>query len=230
MKELKVKQKSILEINMNYLIIIVIFFIISCVETKLIYLICKEIEPSLSNNIIVYLTSIIISVLIYNKYEITIDSISYFLLIPFLVIISVIDFRTSFVYDITVVSGIIIQSVVFILNKIPYAELLNHFEGLIIGILLSFLICKITSALGEGDIGFYGLCCFVLGAKHSLNMFALSFIVTSLFGILIILKQKKIDLKVRVPFTPFISLATILIMLTQCDIIKIYFEMITNNL
>ena len=204
MKELKVKQKSILEINMNYLIIIVIFFIISCVETKLIYLICKEIEPSLSNNIIVYLTSIIISVLI--------------------------DFRTSFVYDITVVSGIIIQSVVFILNKIPYAELLNHFEGLIIGILLSFLICKITSALGEGDIGFYGLCCFVLGAKHSLNVFALSFIVTSLFGILIILKQKKIDLKVRVPFTPFISLATILIMLTQCDIIKIYFEMITNNL
>ena len=198
MKKLKVKQKSILEINMNYLIIIVIFFIISCVETKLIYLICKEIEPSLSNNIIVYLTSIIISVLIYNKYEITIDSISYFLLIPFLVIISVIDFRTSFVYDITVVSGIIIQSVVFILNKIPYAELLNHFEGLIIGILLSFLICKITSA--------------------------------SLFGILMILKQKKIDLKVRVPFTPFISLATILIMLTQCDIIKIYFEMITNNL
>ena len=93
-----------------------------------------------------------------------------------------------------------------------------------------FLICKITSALGEGDIGFYGLCCFVLGAKHSLNVFALSFIVTSLFGILIILKQKKIDLKVRVPFTPFISLATILIMLTQCDIIKIYFEMITNNL
>ena len=207
MKKLKVKQKSILEINMNYLIIIVIFFIISCVETKLIYLICKEIEPSLSNNIIIY-----------------------FLLIPFLVIISVIDFRTSFVYDITVVSGIIIQSVVFILNKIPYAELLNHFEGLIIGILLSFLICKITSALGEGDIGFYGLCCFVLGAKHSLNVFALSFIVTSLFGILIILKQKKIDLKVRVPFTPFISLATILIMLTQCDIIKIYFEMITNNL
>lgn len=179
MKKLKVKQKSILEINMNYLIIIVIFFIISCVETKLIYLICKEIEPSLSNNIIVYLTSIIISVLIYNKYEITIDSISYFLLIPFLVIISVIDFRTSFVYDITVVSGIIIQSVLFILNKIPYAELLNHFEGLIIGILLSFLIYKITSALGEGDIGFYGLCCFVLGAKHSLNVFALSFIVTS---------------------------------------------------
>ena len=50
-------------------------------------------------------------------------------------------------YDITVVSGIIIQSVVFILNKIPYAELLNHFEGLIIGILLSFLICKITDSV-----------------------------------------------------------------------------------
>ncbi|WP_455544355.1 prepilin peptidase [Intestinibacter sp.] len=203
---------------------------ISYVENKLIYLICKEIEPSLSNSIIVYLTSIITSLLIYNKYEITLDSLSYFLLIPFLVVISIIDFRTSFVYDITVVSGIIIQGVVFILSKIPYVELLEHFEGLIIGLLLSFLMCKLTKALGEGDIAFYGLCCFVLGAKHSLNLFALSFFITSIFGILLILKQRKINLKVRIPFTPFISVATILIILTQYDIIKIYFEMISNNL
>ncbi len=211
-------------------IIVAIFLIISYVENKLIYLICKEIEPSLSNSIIVYLTSIITSLLIYNKYEITLDSLSYFLLIPFVVVISIIDFRTSFVYDITVVSGIIIQGVVFILSKISYVELLEHFEGLIIGLLLSFLMCKLTKALGEGDIAFYGLCCFVLGAKHSLNLFALSFFITSIFGILLILKQRKINLKVRIPFTPFISVATILIILTQYDIIKIYFEMISNNL
>ena len=210
--------------------IISIFLIISYIENKLIYLICKEMKPCLSNSIIVYLTSIITLLLIYNKYEITLNSISYLLLIPFIVVISIIDFRTSFVYDITVVSGIIVQSVVFILSRIPYTELLNHFEGLIIGLLLSFLICKITSALGEGDIGVYGLCCFVLGAKHSFNIFALSFLITSLFGILMILKQKKVDLKARVPFTPFISIATILIILTQYDIIKIYFEMINNSL
>ncbi|MBU5336321.1 prepilin peptidase [Intestinibacter bartlettii] len=211
-------------------IIIAIFLIISCIENKLIYLICKEMKPSLSNSIIVYLTSIITSLLIYNKYEITLDSISYFLLIPFIVVISIIDFRTSFVYDITVVSGIIVQSVVFILSKIPLEELVDHCEGLIIGLLLSFFMCKLTKAIGEGDIGFYGLCCFVLGAKHSLNVFALSFLLTSIFGILIILKQNRINLKVRVPFTPFISMATILIMLTQYDIIKIYFKMINNNL
>ncbi|MGM9531104.1 prepilin peptidase [Intestinibacter sp.] len=165
--------------------------------------------------------------LIYNKYKITTDSISYFLLIPFIILISIIDFHTTFVYDITVVSGIIIQSVVFILMKIPYVSLLDHLEGLVIGLLLSFLICKATGAIAEGDIGFYGLCCFVLGAKHSLNVFVLSFLITSLFGILIILKQRRIDLKVRIPFTPFISIATILIMLTQYDIIKIYFEIIS---
>lgn len=210
--------------------IISIFLIISYIENKLIYLICKEMKPCLSNSIIVYLTSIITLLLIYNKYEITLNSISYLLLIPFIVVISIIDFRTSFVYDITVVSGIIVQSVVFILSRIPYTELLNHFEGLIIGLLLSFLICKLTGALGEGDIGVYGLCCFVLGAKHSFNIFALSFLITSLFGILMILKQKKVDLNARVPFTPFISIATILIILTQYDIIKIYFEMINNSL
>lgn len=205
----------------------VIFLIVSYVENKLIYIICKEIKPSLSNTIIIYSTSIIISLLIYNKYEITTNSISYFLLVPFIVLISIIDFRTSFVYDITVVSGIIIQSVVFILMKIPYVCLLDHLGGLLIGLLLSFLICKITKAIGEGDIGVYGLCCFVLGAEHSLNVFVLSFFITSLVGIFIILKQRKLNLNLRIPFTPFISMATILIMLTQYDIIKIYFEIIS---
>ena len=211
-------------------VVIAIFLIVSYIENKLIYKICKEIKPSLSNTIIIYSTSIIISLLIYNKYEITANSISYFLLIPFIVLISIIDFRTSFVYDITVVSGIIIQSAVFILMKIPYVCLLDHIEGLIIGLLLSFLMCKTTRAIGEGDIGFYGLCCFVLGAKYSLNVFVLSFLITSLFGILIILKHKKLNLKLKIPFTPFISIATVLIMLTQCDIIKIYFEIISEKL
>ena len=211
-------------------VIMAIFLIVSYIENKLIYIICKDIKPSLSNTIIIYSMSIIISLLIYNKYKITTDSISYFLLIPFIILISIIDFRTSFVYDITVVSGIIIQSVVFILMKIPYDCLLDHLEGLVIGLLLSFLICKTTKAIAEGDIGFYGLCCFVLGAKHSLNVFVLSFLITSLFGILIILKQRRIDLKVRIPFTPFISIATILIMLTQYDIIKIYFEIISEKI
>ena len=207
--------------------VIAIFLIVSYIENKLIYKICKEIKPSLSNTIIIYSTSIIISLLIYNKYEITTNSISYFLLVPFIVLISIIDFRTSFVYDIMVVSGIIIQSVVFILMKIPYVCLLDHLGGLLIGLLLSFLICKITKAIGEGDIGVYGLCCFVLGAEHSLNVFVLSFFITSLVGIFIILKQRKLNLNLRIPFTPFISMATILIMLTQYDIIKIYFEIIS---
>lgn len=208
-------------------VVIAIFLIVSYIENKLIYKICKEIKPSLSNTIIIYSTSIIISLLIYNKYEITTNSISYFLLIPFIVLISIIDFRTSFVYDITVVSGIIIQSVVFVLMNIPYACLLDHVGGLIIGLLLSFLMCKATRAIGEGDIGVYGLCCFVLGAKHSLNVFVLSFLVTSLVGVFVILKQRKLNLKLRIPFTPFISIATVLIMLTQYDIIKIYFEIIS---
>ena len=135
--------------------IITIFFIISYIENKLIYLICKEMKYSLSNSIIVYLTSIITLLLIYNKYDITLNSISYLLLIPFIVVISIIDFRTSFVYDITVVSGIIVQSIIFILARIPYTELLDHFIGLIIGLLLSFLICKFTRAFAEGDIGVY---------------------------------------------------------------------------
>lgn len=211
------------------ILILIIFFILSFIQNKLIYMISKDLEVCLSNKIMIYLIGIIVPLLIYNKYKIELECINYLMLIPFITLISLIDFRTYFVYDITVVSGIIIQSIIFSLRKIPYNILFEHVEGLLLGLLLSFLLCKLLRVIGEGDIGFYGLCCFTLGIKHSLNIFVLSFFLTSIFGVYILIKNKKIGVKTKIPFTPFISLATIFIMLTGYDIINIYFKILYNR-
>lgn len=211
------------------ILILIIFFILSFIQNKLIYMISKDLEVCLSNKIMIYLIGIIVPLLIYNKYKIELECINYLMLIPFITLISLIDFRTYFVYDITVVSGIIIQSIIFSLRKIPYNILFEHVEGLLLGLLLSFLLCKLLRVIGEGDIGFYGLCCFTLGIKHSLNIFVLSFFLTSIFGVYILIKNKKIGIKTKIPFTPFISLATIFIMLTGYDIINIYFKILYNR-
>lgn len=212
------------------IIIFIIYLAISYIQSKLIYIICKDLDYNLSNTIVIYLVGIIIPLIIYNKYKVEVYCINYLILIPFLITISLIDFRTHFVYDITVVSGIIIQSIIFILEEISYKNFFEHIEGLFLGLVLSFLMCKLTKAIGEGDIGFYGLCCFTVGIEHSLNIFVLSFLITSIFGICILIKNKKIGTKTIVPFTPFISLATIFIMLTDCNIIKVYFEILYNRL
>lgn len=171
----------------------------------------------------------IIPILIYNKYETSMQTLSYMMLVPFLIIISIMDFRTIYVYDIVILSGIIMQSVILLLSKELRMGLMGNIKGLCIGAILSYFLAKITKSLGDGDILFYGLCAFVLGKKYCLYLIFLSFIVGSIYGIFILLTRKK-SIKSEIPFTPFISLATILIILTQDNIINLYFDILSRNL
>ena len=214
---------------MIYLTIVIIFIILSYISEKIIYKLDNCINKNLTNKILIFLPNMIIPILIYTKYELTMQSISYMLLIPFLTMISIVDFRTTYVYDITILSGIIMQSVIFLFNKNLNITSMGHIKGLFIAIVLSYILAKVTKSLGDGDIGFYGLCAFVLGDQYCLYMIFLSFMVASIYGGYVLLRKQK-SIKSSIPFTPFISLATILIILTQKDIINLYFYILSRSL
>ena len=215
--------------TMIYLTIIIIFIILSFLSEKIIYKLDNNMDKNLSNKMLIFLPNMIIPILIYTKYNLTMQTISYMILIPFLVIISIIDFRTTYVYDITILSGIIMQCVILLLSKELNIGLMSHIKGLVIGIIISFLLAKITKSLGDGDVLFYGLCSFVLGQEYTLYMIFLSFILASICGIFMLLIKYK-SIKSSIPFTPFISLATVLIILTQKDIIILYFDILSRSL
>ena len=207
---------------MIYLTIIIIFIILSFVSEKVIYKLDNYMDRNLSNKILIFLPNMIIPILIYNKYETRMQTLSYMMLIPFLIIISIIDFRTTYVYDITILSGIIIQCGVFLISP----DVKMYITALLIGIIIPYILAKITKGLGEGDIGLYGLCCFALGKNYSIYLIFLSFILASIYCVYILLtKGDKIR---KIPFAPFISLATILIILTNFDILNIWFNIISN--
>lgn len=214
---------------MIYFTILIIFIILSYISEKIIYGLDNSMDKNLSNKILIFLPNMIIPILIYTKYELSMQTVSYMLLIPFLTMVSIIDFKTTYVYDITILSGIIMQSVIFLLNKELNVNLMSHLKGLFIGIILSYILAKVTKSLGDGDIGFYGLCTFVLGNKYCLYMIFLSFMLASIYGGYVLLRKQK-SIKSSIPFTPFISLATILIILTQKDIINLYFDILSRNL
>lgn len=203
--------------------------ILSYISEKVIYRLDNCMDKNLTNKILIFLPNMIIPILIYTKYELSIQAISYMSLIPFLTMISIIDFRTTYVYDITILSGIIMQSVIFLLNKQLSEGSMSHIKGLFLGIILSYILAKATKSLGDGDIGFYGLCAFALGQEYSLYMIFLSFMLASIYGGYILFRKRK-SIKSSIPFTPFISLATILIILTQKDIINLYFDILSRNL
>ena len=202
--------------------VILIAIIISYICDKQIYKICNELTKTKFNTIIIYGLTIISMVLIYQKYGITLQSIKYLSLIPFIIIISIIDYYTTYIYDITVISGIIIQGTISFISP----DIKKYLLAFIIGIIVPYILAKITKGLGEGDIGLYGLCCFALGKNYSIYLIALSFILASIYGVYILLtKSDKIR---KIPFAPFISLATILIILTNFDILNFWFNIISN--
>lgn len=202
--------------------IILIAIIISYICNNQIYKICDELPKTKSNTIIIYILMILSMALTYQKYGITQQSIKYLSLIPFIIIISIIDYHTTYIYDITILSGIIIQCGVFLISP----DVKMYITALLIGIIIPYILAKITKGLGEGDIGLYGLCCFALGKNYSIYLIFLSFILASIYCVYILLtKGDKIR---KIPFAPFISLATILIILTNFDILNIWFNIISN--
>ena len=214
---------------MIYLVILIVFIILSFLSEKIIYKLDNSLDKNLINKVLIFLPNMIIPILIYNKYETSMQTLSCMMIVPFLIIISIMDFRTIYVYDIVILSGIIMQSVILLLSKELRMGLMGNIKGLCIGAILSYFLAKITKSLGDGDILFYGLCAFVLGKKYCLYLIFLSFIVGSIYGIFILLTRKK-SIKSEIPFTPFISLATILIILTQDNIINLYFDILSRNL
>lgn len=206
--------------------IILIALLSAYAVNKYTYIICNEIPKNYKTKVFIYISIILISILIYIKYNLTIDSIKYISLLPFLVIISIIDYHTKDIYDITLLSGIIIQSIIFLLSINNEHNLLSHVSGLLVGFIIPFLIAKITKGLGEGDIGLFSLCCFALGHNYSLYLISLSFILASIYCIYVLLiKIGKIR---KIAFAPFISLATVMIILTKFDLLNFYLNIISS--
>ena len=165
--------------------IILIAIIMSYICNNQIYKICDELTKTKSNTIIIYILMILSMVLTYQKYGITQQSIKYLSLIPFIIIISIIDYHTTYIYDITILSGIIIQGGIFLIS--PDAK--TYITALLIGIIIPYILAKVTKGLGEGDIGLYGLCCFVLGKNYSIYLIFLSFILASIYCMYILLTK-----------------------------------------
>lgn len=158
---------------------------------------------------------------IFKIYPNNLDRFGYFIFFILAIIISLIDYYTMYVYDILVFSGIIIQSVVKIVNGNTEILVDSVLAGLICA-LISYLIVKATNMMGTGDIGVYALCAMNIGFESSLSLIPGSFLVSAIFLIIRFICGNK-DKKIA--FAPYIIIAAILNIL-GFDIAKCYLDII----
>lgn len=184
------------------------------------FAIIKTSEININNSEVrrfLYITIPLLMSMLYMKHSLTEEFLRYSILICFLIVISTIDYYTMYIYDITIISGIIIQGIILLLTK---DKLDNYILGLLIGFMIPYIMVKLTKGIGSGDIGVYALCCFCIGLDKSLYMIPMSFIIGAIYGIYLLLIKKQ-SKKSYMPFAPCIFLATTIVILTQQNITNI---------
>ena len=209
----------------NLFLSIVLSIIISAIVQKVVKVFIGEEDYTKINikklTIFLIISTFVYIISIFKIYPNNLYRFGYFIFFVLAIIISLIDYYTMYVYDILVFSGIIIQSVVKILNENVEILVDSVLAGLLCA-LISYLIVKATNMMGTGDVGVYALCAMTIGFKSSLSLIPGSFLVSAIFLIIRFICGNR-DKKIA--FAPYIIIAAILNIL-GFDIVKCYLDII----
>jgi leader peptidase (prepilin peptidase)/N-methyltransferase len=176
---------------------------------------------------LVELTTAVLFLLTYFQYGVSIYLARFLILIPFLIVIAMIDYDTMEVYTTTtwlaIVIGIVLLGVNFYLGEpvaaYVYGGLLG--AGTITFIILLSKLLLGTEGMGWGDAEICGLCGLFLGFKLTLMMLFFSFIIGGAIGVYL-LKFKKKNGRSEMAFGPSIIMAAFFMIIWGDKILNWY--------
>lgn len=191
---------------------------------------CKE--KISSRYAIVELLTGILFLIVFNKFYLDISAVYYLVLTSILIIITFIDIDHYIIPDGLLIVGSIFAIVFNIIFKIITIK--ESLLGAIIcggGVLaivylIEFIVKK--EVMGGGDIKLFAMIGLFLGIKNSLLSALISVYVGAIFGVIMIIcsKIKKSEFNSMIPYGPFISIATFIVMLYGDNIINWYMNFI----
>ncbi|MGK0468715.1 prepilin peptidase [Clostridium sp.] len=192
---------------------------------------CRSCKEKISSRYaLVEFSTAILFLLTYFQYGLDINLLKFLILIPFLVVIAMIDYDTMDVYSTTTWMAIGVGLIFLGINVYLGGPVLTYVYGGMLGaglitiiILLSKLILG-TEGMGWGDVEICGVCGLFLGFKLTFVMLFFSFIIGgALGGYLLVFKKKKG--RAEMPFGPSIIIATFLIMIYGERILNWYLNL-----
>lgn len=169
---------------------------------------CKQ-KISIKYPLVEILNSVLY-LLIYLKFGFTLSLFKFCLFASLLIVIGFIDFETKYVYNSTVVFGVIagvgFAALEWLETKsIPW----TYIVGAFIGFGIIYLIVVLTHGMGEGDIDIALICGLFLGIKGILVTLFLAIILGGIVaGIILILKLK--NRKAEIAFGPYLAIGAII--------------------
>ena len=162
--------------------------------------------------------------LIYLKYGFTLDFLKFCLFASLLIVIGFIDFETKYVYNSTVifgvVSGVLFDMLIWVETKtMPW----NYIVGAFIGFGVIYLIVILTHGMGEGDIDIALICGLFLGVEGIVVALFIAIIIGGIVAGLILIFELK-NKKDEIAFVPYLAIGGIIASLYGSLLIEMYFK------
>lgn len=159
--------------------------------------------------------------LTYLKYGYTLECFKFIILIPFLIVIGMIDYDTTDVYAKTTWTGTAVGIIFIIVNFYYGLGIKTYIYGGLLGGGVISLIILITRGMGWGDAEICLLSGVFLGLPSTILMLFMSFVIGGLSGVILIASGKKTR-KDYIPFGPSIVAASIMTILIGNNIMNWY--------
>ena len=160
--------------------------------------------------------------LLFIKYGLSFNFIFYCLLVSLLIVISIIDLESKYVYSSTTIVGVLLAIIYIIIGAyLGEVKILNNLLGGLIGYGIIFLIIILTGGMGEGDADIAGICGLFVGIKGVLVALFLAIILGGIFASIVLLLKIK-DRKSEIAFGPYIAIGTLIWLLIGEKILTLY--------
>lgn len=192
---------------------------------------CKE-KISSRYATVEFLTGVIF-LLVYNSYLLNIKTIYYLVLVSLLIIITFIDIDHYIIPDGLVIIGSIFAIIFNLLFSIVTIKE-SLFGALICGGIVFSLVYIIElivkrEVMGGGDIKLFAMIGLFLGVKNSLIVALLSVYVGAIYGVgsIVYNKIKNREYNSMIPYGPFISVASLMVILWGNEIVNWYINLIS---
>lgn len=171
---------------------------------------CRYCESKISPQYpLIELSNPIIYLLLFYKFNFTIDFIFYALIASVLIIITIIDLKEMIIPDsliiIILIISILHKATNYFINK-TQINFLDSIGGLLLaGVLFILIILISKGGMGGGDVTLIGSLGFILGIKNIFLTIFISFILGAIISIFLLITKIK-GKKDPIPFGPFIIL------------------------
>ena len=178
---------------------------------------CRKCKSNISPR---YLTVEVVTSLLflmaYAKFGFSVEMLSALVLFSFLVIIALIDLKTQYIYDVTVVPLAMLGLVFsfFIPGQTPLLALAGFLTGGAIFLTIAFLsrLYYNKEGMGMGDVKLAAAIGAFLGWRSVIMMAIVAVILGAVIGVILLVTKKK-KRQDYIPLGPFLVLGTIVILL-----------------